>query len=109
MRYLVDSLDDMAGSTSVVIVEVRGTLGSRHDDIKSITVSSRVICWVATEKPECIERNAASRRREELVVQLWLSATRGATTPLEKVGVDDSTMVLLEDSAAETFRRTFDL
>ena len=50
-----------------------------------------------------IERDADSRHREVLLMQLGLPAGRGVTSSLEKVGVDDSALALLEDGA-ETFR-----
>ena len=43
------------------------------------------------------------RTQEGEVLQLGLSSARGVTAPFEKVGVDDSTLALLEDGAAETW------
>ena len=96
----------MTQTSSVFIVNVRGSLGPRNDHLKSVSMLNHLIRWVdgTTEKRENIECEADPRHREVLLVPLCLSSTRGPTPPLEKVDVDDSTMVLLEHDAVETFR-----
>ena len=54
-------------------------------------------------KRECIEFDADPRHEEVLLVQSGLFSAQGVTTPFEKVGVEDSTMALLEDGAVESF------
>ena len=91
--------------SSVFVVKVRGTLGPRHDDLKSIFLLNRVIRWLdgTTEKRECIEHDAVLRHREVLLVQLCLFSALGVNTPSEKVGVGDFTVAPLEDHAVHTF------
>ena len=93
--------------SSDFIVKVRGTLGPRFDDLKSISMFNRVSRWVdgTPEKRECIQCDANPRDREVLLVQLGLSSVRGVVTPFEEVAVHDSTMAPLE-GAVETFRST---
>ena len=69
--------------SSVIIVKVRGTLGPRHDNLKSISMLNRR----TTEKQECIEYDADPRHRELLLVQLDLASALGATTSFEKLGL----------------------
>ena len=87
----------------VFIVKVRGTLGLTHDELKPISMHSRM------SNPLGGANDGRTRMHQIRCGFPTSGSVAGAvgfffTTPFEKVGVDDSTMARLEDGAAEIFR-----